>query len=148
MSIWVSIIDFPRVFLGGIGFKTKWLPFENVKRVAGETKWSFWKLLKYSFSGIINFSEAPLMLSSIAGVFSCIIALIFVVTIIIRKLLFGDPVAGWASLACIILFLGGVQLMSIGIIGQYLAKTYLETKKRPIYIIKESNIGEEDNRDL
>ena len=88
------------------------------------------------------------MLSSIAGVFSCIIALIFVVTIIIRKLLFGDPVAGWASLACIILFLGGVQLMSIGIIGQYLAKTYLETKKRPIYIIKESNIGEEDNRDL
>lgn len=139
---------FSKGIFGWIGFKTKWLPFENVKRVAGETKWSFWKLLKYSFSGIINFSEAPLMLSSIAGVFSCIIALIFVVTIIIRKLLFGDPVAGWASLACIILFLGGVQLMSIGIIGQYLAKTYLETKKRPIYIIKESNIGEEDNRDL
>ena len=131
---------FSKGIFGWIGFKTKWISYENIERVAGETKWSFWKLLKYSISGIVNFSEAPLMVSSIAGIISCIISIIFVVIIVIRKILFGDPVNGWASLASIILFMGGVQLMCIGVIGQYLAKTYMETKKRPIYIVRETNI--------
>ena len=126
---------------GWIGFKTKWLPYQNIERVAGETKWSFWKLFKYSVSGIVNFSEVPLMISSFAGIMFCLISLLCVIIIFIRRLVWGDPVNGWASLACIITFLGGIQLLCIGIMGQYLAKTYLETKKRPIYIIRETNIN-------
>lgn len=126
---------------GWIGFKTKWLPYQNIERVAGETKWSFWRLFKYSVSGIVDFSEVPLMISSFAGIMFCLISLLCVIIIFIRKLIWGDPVNGWASLACIITFLGGIQLLCIGIMGQYLAKTYLETKKRPVYIIRETNIS-------
>lgn len=130
---------FSKGIFGWIGFKTKWLPYVNVERVAGETKWSFWKLFKYSISGIVNFSEVPLMISSVCGGVSCLIAFLSMIIIVIRKLLFGDPVAGWASLVTIILFLGGIQLLCIGIMGQYLARTYLEVKKRPKYIIRETN---------
>lgn len=132
---------FSKGIFGWVGFKTKWLPYENVERVAGETKWSFWKLFQYSISGIVNFSEAPLTIASVTGLLCCGISLLSVILIIARKLLFGDAVAGWASLACIIIFIGGLQLLCLGIIGQYLAKTYLETKKRPVYIVKESNIS-------
>ena len=130
---------FSKGIFGWIGFKTKWIPFENVERVAGTTKWSFWKLFKYSLSGIVNFSEVPLMIASVGGLICCFIALIGVMVIVIRRLIFGDPVAGWASLASIIVFLGGLQLLCIGIMGQYLAKTYMETKRRPVYIVRETN---------
>ena len=131
---------FTKGIYGWIGFKTKWLPYQNIERAAGETKWSFWKLFKYSISGIVNFSEAPLMISSFAGIIFCLISLLSVIIIFVRRLVWGDPVDGWASLACIITFLGGIQLLCIGIMGQYLAKTYLETKKRPVYIVREDNL--------
>lgn len=130
---------FSKGIFGWIGFKTKWLPFKNVERVAGETKWNFWKLFKYSLDGIINFSQTPLSIASVSGVIFTFIAFLMILFIVVRKLIFGDPVAGWASTACIILFIGGVQLLCMGIIGQYLAKTYLEVKKRPHYIIAETN---------
>ena len=120
-----------------VGFKTKWIEYENVKRAAGETKWSFWKLVKYALEGITAFTTAPLAIASIIGFLFCIISGIFIMIIIIKTLAFGDPTSGWPSLACIIMFMGGVQLLSLGIIGQYLSKTYLEVKKRPIYIVKE-----------
>ena len=122
-----------------IGFKTKWLEYENIQRKNGETSWSFWNLVKYSVEGILSFSVAPLYLSTIAGIVFSIIAFISMIFIIIRTLVFGDPVSGWPSTISIILFIGGIQLLSIGILGQYLAKTYLESKNRPIYIIKEDN---------
>ena len=128
-----------------VGFKTKWLEYENIQRVAGETKWSFWKLFKYSLQGIIAFSTAPLAIASVLGILSCISAFILVLYITGKTLLFGDPVGGWPSMMCIILFLGGIQLFCIGILGQYLSKTYLETKKRPIYIVKESSDMEDNN---
>ena len=121
-----------------VGFKTKWIEYENVKRVAGETKWSFWKLFKYAIEGITAFSTAPLAFASIIGCLFCFVALIFIILIIVKTLAFGDPTSGWPSLACIIVFIGGVQLLSLGIIGQYLSKTYLEVKNRPIYIIRET----------
>ncbi|MCD7822090.1 MAG: glycosyltransferase family 2 protein [Clostridiales bacterium] len=130
---------FSKGLFGWVGFKTKWLEFENVERVAGETKWSFWKLFKYSIDGIVAFSTVPLVISSLVGVICCLLAFFFVVFIVIRRLAFGDPVSGWASLISVILFIGGVQLLCVGILGQYLAKTYLETKNRPIYIIGESS---------
>lgn len=130
---------FSKGIFGWIGFRTKWLPYKNVERVAGETKWNFWKLFKYSIDGIVNFSQAPLSVASYAGVGFTLIAFISMVFIIIRRLIFGDPVAGWASTVCIILFIGGIQLLCMGIIGQYLAKTYMEVKKRPHYIIAETN---------
>ncbi len=133
---------FSKGIFGWVGFKTKWIEFENVERVAGETKWSFWKLFKYSLEGIVAFSTTPLDIASIAGIVSCIIALGMVVFVVLRRLIFGDPVAGWASIVSVILFLGGIQLLCMGILGQYLAKTYLETKKRPIYIVAETNIVE------
>ncbi len=123
-----------------VGFKTKWIEYENVERVAGETKWSFWKLFKYAIEGITAFSTMPLIISSIVGLVFCLVAFIAIIFIIVRTLAFGDPTSGWPSLVCIIVFVSGVQLFSIGVIGQYLAKTYLEVKKRPIYIIKEQNI--------
>lgn len=137
----ISIKEYNRYSKGlfsFVGFKTKWLEYENIERVAGETKWSFWKLFKYAIEGIIAFSTAPLSLASILGVIICFISFIAIIVIIIKTLALGDPVGGWPSLACILLFVSGIQLLCMGIIGQYLAKTYLETKKRPIYIIKET----------
>lgn len=132
---------FSKGIFGWVGFRTKWLPYENVERVAGETKWSFWKLFKYSLQGIIAFSTAPLAISSVLGVILCLVAFLMIVVIVVKTLAFGDPVGGWPSLACITLFLGGIQLLCIGILGQYLAKTYLETKHRPIYIVAETSEG-------
>lgn len=130
---------FSKGIFGWVGFKTKWIDYENKERVAGETKWSFWKLFRYAIDGIISFSQAPLNFASWLGFFMTVVSFVTLVFIIFRKLLLGDPVAGWASTICIIVFIGGVQLAVLGIIGQYLAKTYLETKQRPHYIIAESN---------
>lgn len=121
-----------------VGFKTKWLEFENVQRVAGETKWSFWKLFKYAVEGIVAFTTAPLTMAAFLGILFCFIAFIMIIVIIFKTLVWGDPVSGWPSLACIIIFVSGIQLFFMGIFGEYLAKTYLETKKRPIYIVKET----------
>lgn len=131
---------FSKGLFGWVGYKTKWLEFENVERVAGETKWSFWKLLLYSIEGIVAFSIVPLSIATISGMLFCLLAFLFVIIIFLRALIFQDPVAGWPSLACIILFVGGVQLFCMGILGEYLAKTYLEVKDRPIYICKETNL--------
>lgn len=130
---------FSKGIFGWIGFNTYWLPYENVERVAGETKWNFWKLFKYAVDGIISFSQAPLSIASWLGFLMTGCSFLILIFIIIRKLLFGDPVAGWASTICVIIFIGGVQLAALGIMGQYIAKTYMETKKRPHYIVKESN---------
>ena len=135
---------FSKGLYGWVGYKTKWLEYENVERAAGETKWSFWKLLLYSIEGIVAFSAAPLAIAAFTGIVCCVLAILFILFIIVRTLMFGDPVAGWPSLVCIILLVGGLQLMSIGILGEYLAKTYLEVKSRPIFICKESNIREND----
>lgn len=135
---------FSKGLYGWVGYKTKWLEYENVERAAGETKWSFWKLLLYSIEGIVAFSEAPLAIAAVSGLLFCFIAFLFIVFIVVRTLLFGDPVAGWPSLICVILMIGGIQLFCIGILGKYLSKTYLEVKNRPIYICKESNIRESD----
>ena len=116
-----------------VGFDTKWIEYENVERVAGETKWSFWKLFKYALEGITAFSTTPLIFSSIVGLIFCLVAFIAIIFIIVKTLVYGDPTAGWPSMACIIVFVSGIQLFTIGIIGQYLSKTYLEVKKRPIY---------------
>ena len=136
---------FSKGIFGWIGFKTYWLPFKNVERVAGETKWNFWKLFKYAIDGIINFSEAPLSIASWAGIGMTFIAFIMMVIVIVRRLCFGDPVAGWASTMCVIIFIGAIQLFSMGIMGQYIAKTYNEAKHRPHYIVAESN-GEKVKR--
>ena len=121
-----------------VGYKTKWLEYENVQRVAGSTKWSFWKLLIYAFEGIIAFSTTPLMIAALVGIIFFIVSFIMIIVIIVRTLTFGDPVSGWPSLVCIIFFVSGVQLFCLGIIGAYLSKTYLETKNRPVYIVKET----------
>ena len=126
---------FSKGIFGWIGFRTN----QNVERVAGETKWSFWKLFKYSLQGIIAFSTAPLAIASVAGILICLVAFLMVIGIIVKTLLWGDPVGGWPSLACMIMFMSGIQLLCIGILGQYLAKTYLETKRRPIYLVAETN---------
>ncbi len=128
---------FTKGIYGWVGFKTKWLEYKNVERRKGESKWSFWKLFVYSLDGIMAFSTVPLAISSFMGVIFCLAAFVFILFIIIRKMLFGDPTSGWPSLVCIILLVSGVQLFCIGIIGQYLAKTYMEVKKRPIYLVKE-----------
>lgn len=128
---------FTKGIFGWVGFHTKWLEYENVERVKGETKWNFWKLLLYSFDGITAFSTVPLMLASLMGVLFCAVAFFMIVFIIVRKLMFGDPVSGWPSLVCIILMTSGVQFFCTGILGQYLAKTYMEVKRRPIYLVKE-----------
>ena len=122
-----------------VGFKTKWISYENVKRAAGKTKWSFWQLFKYALDGMTSFSTASLLLASLFGILFCFIALIAIIFVIIRTLIYGDPVGGWPSLVCIILLVGGIQLLCIGTIGRYLSKVYLETKKRPIYIVDETN---------
>ncbi|MSC84097.1 glycosyltransferase [Eubacterium sp. am_0171] len=134
---------FSKGIFGWVGFRTKWIEFENVERIAGETKWSFFKLFRYSLEGIIGFSTALLAMASILGMTVCAAAFIFLIIILVKTLCFGDPVAGWPSMTCIILMLGGIQLLCMGILGMYLSKTYLETKKRPIYICDESNLEEE-----
>ena len=133
---------FSKGIFGWIGFKTYWLPYANVERVAGKTKWSFFGLLKYAISGIINFSQFPLELASGFGIFMTIFAFIMLVFVIVRKMIFGDPVAGWASTMCVIIFIGGIQLLCLGIMGQYIGKTYMETKRRPQYIVAKTNIIE------
>ena len=136
---------FSKGIFGWIGFRTYWLPFKNVERVAGETKWSFWKLAKYAIDGIINFSQAPLSIASWFGMLMMCVSFLMIAFIVVRRLAFGDPVMGWASLICVILFIGGIQLFCLGIIGQYIAKTYMEVKKRPHYILSESNMPDADN---
>ncbi len=130
---------FSKGLFGWVGFETKWLEFKNVERVAGETKWSFWKLLLYSVDGIVAFSTMPLSLSAVFGILMCLASAIAIVFIIVRQILYGGSAFGWPSMVCIVIFLGGIQLFCIGILGSYLAKTYLEVKKRPIYICKETN---------
>lgn len=131
---------FSKGIYGWVGFKTKWIPFENVERVAGKSNWNFFSLFSYSLEGILAFSTKPLSIASISGILMCLVAFIALIVIVIKTLLFGDPVSGWPSLACLILFVGGLQLFCLGIIGKYLAKTYLETKDRPLYIIRETNM--------
>lgn len=130
---------FSKGLFGWVGFETKWLEYENVERVAGETKWSFWKLFLYSIDGIVAFSTMPLSIAAFLGVMMCVIAAFAIVFVIVRQLLYGGSAFGWPSMVCIIIFLGGIQLLCIGILGSYLAKTYLEVKRRPIYICKETN---------
>ena len=137
----ISIKEYNRYSKGlfsFVGYKVKWLEYKNVERVAGKTKWSFFKLMKYALEGITAFSTTPLIISSFLGLFFCLVAFIMIIFIIVRTLINGDPTSGWPSLVCIIFFVSGIQLFSLGIIGQYLSKTYLEVKKRPIYIIKET----------
>ena len=137
----ISIREYNRYSKGlfsFVGFNTKWLEYENVERVAGETKWSFWKLFKYALEGITAFSTTPLVFSSVLGLIFCLVAFVMIIFIIIRTIAYGDPTSGWPSMVCIIFFVSGIQLFSLGIIGQYLSKAYLEVKHRPIYIIKET----------
>lgn len=128
---------FTKGIFGWVGFETKWIAFENVERRKGETKWSFWKLFIYSIDGMTAFSTVPLSIAAVVGVLFCILAFVMILFIIVRTLVFGDPVSGWPSLVCIICLIAGVQLFCLGIVGQYLAKTYMEVKKRPIYLLKE-----------
>ncbi|HFI0105987.1 TPA: glycosyltransferase family 2 protein [Streptococcus suis] len=130
---------FSKGIFAWVGFETEYLPYKNVERVAGETSWSFWKLLSYSIEGIINFSDTPLNIASYTGFFTFLLSLVLMVFVVFKTLVFGDPTIGWPSTICIILFLGGLQLMTIGILGKYLAKVFLETKKRPVYIVKEKS---------
>ena len=135
---------FSKGIFGWVGYKTKWLPYENIERAAGQTKWSFWKLFKYSLDGIINFSSAPLNISSWAGIVFCIVAFAATVFFFARRLIFGDPVTGWASTACLITFIGGVQLFCVGVLGQYISRIYLESKGRPKFIVRETNRKEDE----
>ena len=136
---------FSKGIFGWIGFRTKWLDYVNVERVAGETKWSFWKLFLYAIDGIIAFSTMPLVIASLSGILFCITAILMAVYFAVKTVLYGDPVAGFPTLICLILLIGGIQLFCIGILGQYLSKTYLEAKKRPIYIVKETDRMEGQN---
>lgn len=133
---------FTKGIFGWVGYETKWLEYENVERRKGETKWSFWKLFLYSLEGIIAFSTVPLTIASVMGVLFCFIAFCIIIVTIVRKLLFGDPTSGWPSLVCIIMMVSGVQLFCLGILGQYLSKTYMEVKRRPIYLVKEEIEGQ------
>ena len=134
---------FSKGILGWVGFKKKWLEYENIERAAGETKWSFWKLLLYALDGIVAFSTMPLVIASVMGILFCVLAFAAIIFIIIRTLVFGDPTSGWPSMVCIIMLVSGVQLLCIGILGQYMAKTYLETKRRPLYLVEEARLDED-----
>ena len=138
---------FSKGIFGWVGFRTKWLQYDNIERSAGKTKWSMWKLFKYSVEGITGFSVAPLSLASVVGVLFCVLSFIMIAVIVIRTLVWGDPVSGWPSLACIIFMVSGVQLLFTGIVGEYLSKTYLETKKRPIFILKDSSDDKEQKHE-
>ena len=131
-----------------VGFKTKWLEYENIERVAGETKWNFWKLFLYAIEGIVAFTTAPLTMAATFGILFCLVAFIMIIVIIVKTLVYGDPTSGWPSLACIIFMANGIELLCIGVIGEYLSKTYLEVKKRPIYIVKESNMDVVYDKDI
>ena len=135
---------FSKGIFGWIGFRTYWLSYQNVERAAGTTKWNFWKLFKYAIDGIINFSQTPLSIASWFGISMTFFSFAALMVIIIRRLVFGDPVVGWASTVCIMIFIGGLQLFCLGIIGQYIAKIYMEAKHRPHYIISESNKADID----
>ena len=130
---------FSKGIFAWVGFKTKYLEYKNVERVAGKTSWNFWQLLNYSLEGIINFSDAPLTIAFWGGIVACLLAFFLIIIVIIRTLIFGDPTAGWPSMVSIILFLGGFQLLTIGILGKYIGKIFMETKKRPIYVVKEKS---------
>ena len=138
---------FSKGIFGWVGFRTKWLEYNNIERSAGKTKWSMWKLFKYSVEGITGFSVAPLSLASVVGVLFCLLSFIMIVVIVVRTLVWGDSVSGWPSLACIIFMVSGVQLLCTGIVGEYLSKTYLETKKRPIFILKDSSDDKEQKHE-
>ena len=129
---------FSKGIFGWVGYRTKWLEYENIERSAGETKWSFWKLFLYALDGIVAFSTAPLVIASVMGMVFCLVAFVAIIFIIVRTLIFGDPTSGWPSMVCIIIFIAGIQLLCMGILGQYMAKTYLETKKRPLYLVEET----------
>lgn len=131
-----------------VGFKTKWLEYENIERVAGETKWNFWKLFLYAIEGIVAFTTAPLTMAATFGILFCLVAFIMIIVIIVKTLVYGDPTSGWPSLACIIFMTNGIELLCIGVIGEYLSKAYLEVKKRPIYIVKESNMDVVYDKDI
>ena len=131
-----------------VGFKTKWLEYENIERVAGETKWNFWKLFLYAIEGIVAFTTAPLTMAATFGILFCLVAFIMIIVIIVKTLVYGDPTSGWPSLACIIFMANGIELLCIGVIGEYISKTYLEVKKRPIYIVKESNMDVVYDKDI
>lgn len=135
---------FSKGIFGWVGFRTKWFEYENVERVAGSTKWNFWKLFLYSIEGIVGFSTAPLAIAALVGVLFCLAALIMIVVIVVRTLAFGDPTSGWPSMVCILLLCSGVQLFCTGILGEYLAKTYLEVKNRPLYLVREESKDEEE----
>ena len=135
---------FSKGIFGWVGFNTKWLDYVNVERVAGQTKWNFWQLLLYSIDGIVAFSTVPLSIAAVMGLLFCAIALLMTAFVVVRTMIWGDPVSGWPSMICVILAVGGVQLFCMGIIGQYLAKTFMEIKKRPIYIVKETNCEKTD----
>lgn len=137
---------FSKGIFGWVGFKKKWLEYENIERAAGETKWSFWGLFLYALDGIVAFSTAPLIISSILGMLFCLLSLFVIIFIIVKTLVFGDKTSGWPSMACIVLFVSGIQLLCTGILGQYIAKTYLETKHRPIYIVGEEKTEKSDNK--
>ena len=130
---------FSKGIFGWVGFNTYWLSYDNVERSVGKTKWSFWKLTKYAINGIIDFSNTPLDIASFFGIFMTFVSFVMLIFIVVRKLLFGDPVQGWTSTICVIIFIGGIQLFCIGIMGQYIGKTYMESKDRPIYIVSKSN---------
>ena len=131
-----------------VGFKIKWLEYKNIERVAGETKWSFWKLFLYAIDGIVAFTTAPLTMAATFGILFCLVAFIMIIVIIVKTLVYGDPTSGWPSLACIIFMTNGIELLCIGVIGEYLSKTYLEVKKRPIYIVKESTMDVVYDKDI
>lgn len=133
---------FSKGIFGWVGFRTKWFSYENIERAAGKTKWSFWKLFRYSIEGIVGFSTAPLAVAALLGILFCVLALVMILVIILRTLIFGDPTSGWPSLVCIILLCSGVQLFCVGVLGEYLAKTYLEVKRRPLYLLRESSEDE------
>lgn len=133
---------FSKGIFGWVGFNTYWMEYENVERAAGTTSWSFWGLFKYAIEGIINFSQAPLKIAAWLGGFITFLSFIFIIFVVVRRLVFGDPVQGWASTICIITFIGGVQLFCMGIMSQYIAKMYMEVKNRPVYIVSENNLTE------
>ena len=136
---------FSKGIFGWVGFRKKWLEYENIERAAGETKWSFWKLFVYALDGIVAFSTTPLVIASVMGMLFCMVAFIAIIFIIVRTLIFGDPTSGWPSMVCIIMFIAGIQLLCMGILGQSLAKTYLETKRRPLYLVEETDCDEADD---
>jgi len=135
---------FSKGIFSWVGFETKWIEFENVERSAGETKWSFWKLLRYSIEGMVSFSDAPINIASWLGLIMTGVSVIALLFLFLRALIFGDPVAGWPSLACIMTFIAGIQLFVMGMMGQYVSKTYMEVKNRPHYIVKDSNVEDSE----